>query len=98
MKSFCGKALPNIPDKQCSNIVYMSIVDLHADTLQAMEMVVSKLYKEYGIGTTPVQYIVLFGDQKTFSCVHELKQMYGSELDWLIPFIGAWLQISSQFF
>ena len=95
MKSFCGKAFPNIPDIQCSNIVYMSIVDLHADTLQAMEMVVSKLYKEYGISTTPVQYIVLFGDQKTFSRVHELKQMYGSELDWLIPFIGDWHLLSN---
>ena len=75
--------------------IYMSIIYLHADTLQAMEMVVSKLYKEYGIGTTPLQYIVLVGDQKTLSRVHELKQMYGSELDWLIPFIGDWHLLSN---
>ena len=57
--------LPNVPDAHFSNVVSMSIVDLHADTHEAMEVVVSKLHKEYGIGTS-VQYIVLVGDQKTF--------------------------------
>ena len=69
VKSFCGMALPNVADIQCSNIVNMSIVDLHADILQGMEMVISKLYKEYGIGTTPVQYIVLVGCRLFFNCI-----------------------------
>ena len=48
--TFCGMTLPNVPDAHFSNVVYMSIVDLHADTHEAMEVVVSKLHKEYGIG------------------------------------------------
>lgn len=73
----------------------MSVVDLHADTTEAMEKVVSKLHREYGIGQS-AQYIVLVGDQKTFSRIHELKHVYGSELDWLIPFIGDWHLLSNH--
>ena len=50
--------------------------------MKQWKVVVSKLHKEYGIGTS-VQYniIVLVGDQKTYSRIHELKQIYGSDLD-----------------
>lgn len=50
-------------------------------------MLVAMLYKEYGMGEL-ANYLVLVGDQKTYSGIHQLKQEYGSELDWLFPFIG----------
>ena len=95
-KTFCGMAMPDMPEAQCSNVVYLPIVDMHADTMDAMEMVVSKLYRECKIGQAgSADYMVLAGDQKTFSRIHELKHVYGSELDWLIPFIGDWHLLSN---
>ena len=49
LKTFCGMTLPNTPEVQCSNVVYLPVVDLHADSTEAMQAVVAKLHKEYGI-------------------------------------------------
>ena len=66
LKAFCGMTLPNIPKVQCSNVVYLPVVDLHADSTEAMQAVVAKLHKEYGIGES-ADYLVLVGDQKTYA-------------------------------
>ena len=87
LKTFCGVTLPNIPKVQCSNVVYLPVVDLHADLTEAMQAVVSNWHKKYGIGES-ADYPVLVGDQKTFTRIHELKQEYGSERDWVIPLTG----------
>ena len=89
LKTFCGLSLKNVPNAQQSNVVYLSIIDMHADTREAMEAVVSKLHREYGIGVTATS-LVLVGDQKTYTRVQELKHIYGQDLNWLIPFIGDW--------
>ena len=94
LKTFCGMTLPNIPKVQCSNVVYLPVVDLHADSTEAMQAVVAKLHKEYGIGKT-ADYLVLVGDQKTYTRICELKQEYGTELDWIIPFTGDWHLLSN---
>ena len=52
LKTFWGMTLPSIPKVQCSNVVYLPVVDLHADSTEAMEVVVAILHKEYGIGET----------------------------------------------
>ncbi len=70
-------------------VVYLSIVDLHADTIEAMSEVAAMLYKEY-IASTGAQHLVVAGDAKTYLRLKELKQQYGSELDWLLPFVGDW--------
>ena len=79
----CGQELSEEP----SNVVYLSIVDMHADSLEAMAEVATMLYKEYVVNTT-VKHLVVVGDAKTYLRLHELKYSYGSELEWLIPFIG----------
>ena len=86
--------LPDIPKVQCSNVVYLPVVDLHADSTEATQAVVAKLHKEYGIGET-ADCLVLVGDQKTYARICELKQEYGTELDWIIPFIGDWHLLSN---
>ena len=50
LKTFCGMTLPSIPEVQCSNVVYLPVIDLHTDSTEAMQAVVGKLHKEYGIG------------------------------------------------
>ena len=72
-----------------SNIVYLSIVDLQADTIGTMEAVISKLHTEYGIGVRS-EHLILVGDAKTYARLQELKHRYGQDLDWLLPFIGDW--------
>ena len=62
LKTFCGLLL-KFPDVQPANVVYLSVVDMHADTREAMEAVVSKLHREYEIGVT-VNSLVVVGDQK----------------------------------
>ena len=88
-KTFCGMTFSSITHSQPSNIVYLPIVDMHADTREAMEVVLSKLHSEYGIGVTS-QHLVVAGDQKTYTRLQELKHAYGSDLNWLVPFIGDW--------
>ena len=88
VKSFCGLCLDKVPT-QVSNVVYLSIVDMHADSKEAMEAVVSKLHHEYGVGVRS-QHLVVVGDQKTYYRLQELKYTYGPDLHWLIPFIGDW--------
>ena len=46
-------------------MVYSLVVDLHADSTDAMQTVVAKLYKEYAIGES-ADYLVVVGDQKTY--------------------------------
>ena len=89
LKTFCGMVLPNMPKVDCSNVVYLSVVGLHADSAEAMLAVVAKLHREYGIGIS-ADYLVLVSDQKTYAHICELKHEYGTDLDWVIPFINDW--------
>ena len=68
-------------------VVYLPIIDIHADTIEAMSEVAAMLYTEY-IATTGAQHLLVAGDAKTYLRLKELKCLYGNELDWLIPFIG----------
>ena len=69
--------------------MYLSIVDMHADTVEAMSEVAALLYKEY-IASSGARHLVVAGDAKTYLRLRELKQQYSSELDWLLPFVGDW--------
>ena len=62
---------------------------MHAETIEAMSKVSSMLYNEY-IEHTGVSSLIVAGDAKTYLRLKELKYLYGSELQWLIPFIGDW--------
>lgn len=74
---------------ELSVVVYFPIVDMHADTIEAMSEVAAMLYKEY-IASTGAQHLVVAGDAKTYLRLKELRQQYGTELDWLLPFVGDW--------
>lgn len=83
LKSFCGISFKDVPQSQPSNVVYLSIVDMHADSKEAIQAVVKKLQTEYKVGETS-EYLVVVGDQKTYSFIHELKDEYASDLRWLV--------------
>ena len=49
-----------------ATVVYLPIIDMHADTLEAMSEVPSMIYKEY-IETTSAKNLIVAGDAKTFT-------------------------------
>ena len=93
VKTFCGMSLPDIPKAECSNVIYLSVLDLHADTPEAIKKVVEKLQEEYMVGVN-VKYLVWWGIKRHVR-IRELKHEYQSALDWLIPFIGDWHLLSN---
>lgn len=50
---------------ELSVVVYFPIVDMHADTIEAMSEVAAMLYKEY-TASTGAQHLVVAGDAKTY--------------------------------
>ena len=57
--------------------MYLSVLDIHADTIEAMSEVAEMLYKKY-IVTTGAEHLVA-SDAKTYLHLKELKQQYGDE-------------------
>ena len=55
-----------------ASVVYLSVLDIHADTVEAMSEVAAMLYKEY-IVTTGAEHLVVAGDAKTYLRLKELK-------------------------
>ena len=37
-----------------------------------------------------INYLLVIGDAKTFELLHKLKDEYGQDLEWLIPYSGDW--------
>ena len=69
-----------------STVVYLSVLDVHADTIEAMSEVAAMLYQQY-ILPTWAEHLVVAGDAKTYL---RLKEQYGDEVQWLLPFIVDW--------
>lgn len=57
-----------------------------------MEEVLSKLHKELDISVR-VKHLLVVGEQKTYTRLWDLKHTYGTDLDWVIPFIGVLLPL-----
>ena len=58
LKTFCSLAF-DIPNMQPSIVVYLSVIDMHADRREAMEAVVSKLHSKYETGVTANSLVVV---------------------------------------
>ena len=75
LKIFCSMTLVNILRYRGTMwCVDLPIVDLHADSTEAMQEVVAKLHKAYGD-----RGVCLVGDQKAYVRIDELKQEYGTD-------------------
>ena len=62
---------------------------MHADTIeQCLKYLVC--YTTNNIEHTGISSVIVAGDAKTYLRLKELKPLYGSELHWLISFIGDW--------
>ena len=69
-----------------SNVVYIDILDEHADTiLHTLAVLQDKLQ----VGTR-LKVLGVIGDGKTYDHLHALKIENGADLNWLIPLPGNW--------
>ena len=67
----------------------MRIINEPADSKETMIKVINFLYNINEIQRT-ISHLLVVRDAKTFEVLRKLKDEYGSDLDWLIPFSGDW--------
>jgi len=81
--------LHDIPVPECSKVIYYGILNQKCDTKDTIRNIVNQLYTEF-IVTKKKQWIILEGDQLTYSLIASVKSDYGNDLSWLIPVPGDW--------
>ncbi|KAJ8047747.1 hypothetical protein HOLleu_06823 [Holothuria leucospilota] len=72
-----------------SNIHFTGILAEPADSAETIRHVLDILHEKHGIGVS-VDHLVVAGDAKTYEYMMEAKRVYGSDLDWLLPYLGEW--------
>lgn len=72
-----------------SNIVYIDILDEHADNKDTILHTLSVQQDKLQVGTK-LNFLGVVGDGKTYDHLHTLKIEYGADLNWLIPLPGDW--------
>ena len=79
----------NLQTPECSNIIYYKVLDQRCDDKQTLLNVISELYEEF-IVPKKMEFVLLEGDQATYSRLQCIKAEYGNDLAWMIPFPGDW--------
>ena len=85
----CKFAMENGTERERSSFFYMSILDEKADCLMTMKHVLEIIHKRFEISKS-LNHLIVVGDAKTFEYIMKLKDQYGKELEWLIPYPGDW--------
>ena len=72
-----------------SNVYYLNVMDAIADNKDTLISMLHDLHKQF-IAEQNCQYLVVEGDAKIYEVLQSLKNEYGDELEWVIPFPGDW--------
>ena len=88
-QSFLEASFKPTTEQECSNVVYLDILNEYADNKDTILNTLALLQERLEIGTN-VKYSGVVGDGKTYNHLHALKVEYGEELNWLIPLPGDW--------
>ena len=80
-----------LPQNECekSAVFTLGVLPDNADNIDSLKSVLDHLHELYGVGTYQVHHVVV-GDQKLFQNMRQLKQQYGADLEWLLPYPGGW--------
>ena len=73
-----------------SHIVYLDILNMHADCRDTMLSVVELLQTKYKVVGESLPGLPVAGDTKTFNHLHSLKKEHSEDLHWLLPMPGDW--------
>ena len=88
MQSFLKVSdIMHVHEQLPSTYKFVDILNMHADSKDAVLASLSKLYREAHVGET-IQHIVVAGDAKIYPYLIDLKKEYPSRLKWVIPFMG----------
>ena len=88
LPSYLG-LLQDLPTPECSSIVYYGVMGQKCDSKETVLEVINQLHREF-IVTNRKKWVLLEGDQLTYSLIVSLKEDYGNDLRWLIPIPGDW--------
>lgn len=72
-----------------SNVVYVDIVSLPADSKDTVLRVLNKLHRIF-IVEEGIRWLVVVGDAKTYDILQNLRREYGGQLQWMLPLPGDW--------
>ena len=76
-------------DVEKSNVVYIDILSLPADSKDTVLQVLSKIYSKF-VGELRHRWENVVGDAKTFDILQTLKSEHGSQMEWMLPLPGDW--------
>ena len=79
----------NLQAPECSNIIYLKVLDKKCDNKETLLCVVNDVYEEFILGQKK-EWILLEGDQATYERLQSIKTEYSNVLSWMIPFPGNW--------
>ena len=66
---------------------YVDILDMHADSEEAISLSLDVLHKKTKIGEK-IKHLLVTGDATTYNHLTEVKKQQPNRFDWVIPFIG----------
>ena len=72
-----------------SSMAYVEVMDKIADRKETMLDVLTTFQVKLKVGKA-VSHLIVTGDAKTYCHIQTLKQEYGNQLSWVLPFIGDW--------
>ena len=89
--SYLQSALYSSDTHEQTEVVYryVDILSLPADSKETVLRVLHKLYNSFIVGLG-FRWLIVVGDAKTSDILLSLRQQYGSQLNWLLPFPGDW--------
>lgn len=79
----------DVPSPECSNIIYLTVLDQRCDDKETLLNLINELHKEL-IVSKRKKYLLVEGDQVTYEKLQSIKREYGNDLNWMIPFPGDW--------
>ena len=79
---------PGVTTEQ-SCVHYTCILAEPADNLETIRHAIDILHEKHNVGKG-IKHLLVAGDAKTYEYMLEAKRVYGSDLDWLLPYLGEW--------
>ena len=70
-----------------STVAYLEVMASNAENKDTMLDMINKLHEEY-IVQQKKEWLVITGDAKVYDILHSLKDEYGDDLKWVIPYPG----------
>lgn len=79
------------PEKapEMSDIVYLGVLNEHADSIDTVLNVLSKIERQMKVGKR-LKHMIVVGDGKTYCHLQQIKKQYPQEMEWMVPFPGDW--------